>query len=98
MERFDATITVGRHHLAVAGVAFEKREAVAGAVRAAVERLTGAGSIDVSVQGYPPECPGWVIVHPQGRANTPDTPEWRTQRLLVEGAVRGALIALATPR
>jgi hypothetical protein len=60
---FDATITFNDHHLAAAGLTCRKAEAVE-AVREAVERMDGAGWIDVEPESYPPSAAGWVIVPP----------------------------------
>jgi hypothetical protein len=74
-DAFDATITLNDHHLEAAGLSGCKAQAAA-AVREAVERMDGAGWIDVEAQSYPPDAAGWVIVYPQGRCIAPDTPEW----------------------
>jgi hypothetical protein len=94
--RFDAVITIGDHHLAPAGLAGRRSEAVA-AVRTAVERMDGAGWIDVEAQSYPPELPDWVIVYPRGRSNIPDTPAWRELRRQVEAVAAAALVAAGAP-
>jgi hypothetical protein len=49
----DATITVTDDHLAAAGLSAEEADAVV-AVRAAIDRMDGAGWIDVEAQSYPP--------------------------------------------
>jgi hypothetical protein len=54
---FDAVITLNDHHLEAAGLAGRAAEAVA-AVRQAVERIDGAGWIDVAAQYFPPQLPG----------------------------------------
>jgi hypothetical protein len=54
---FDATITFNDHHLAAAGLTCRKAEAVE-AVREAVERMDGAGWIDVEPESYPPSAAG----------------------------------------
>jgi hypothetical protein len=64
---------VERHEAPAVTVSDRKHQAVA-AVREAVERMDGAGWIDVEAQSYPPGASGWVIVYPQGRCTTPDTP------------------------
>jgi hypothetical protein len=66
---FDAVITLNDHHLAAAGLTGRKAEAVA-AVRQAVERMDGAGWIDVEAQYFPPHLAGWVVVYPRGRCST----------------------------
>ena len=85
---FDATITLDDHHLDTAGLSDREAEATA-AVREAVERMEGAGWIDVEAQSYPPELPGWVIVYPRGRCFTPDTPVWRALQHQVETVATG---------
>jgi hypothetical protein len=77
MPPFVAAIIIGHHHLAAAAVDPELPQAsITHAVRSSVERIPGAGWIDVEVQDYPPECWGWVIVYPAGQSGTPDTREW----------------------
>jgi hypothetical protein len=80
---FDATITLNDHHLEAAGLSGCKAQAIA-AVREAVGRMEGAGSIDVEAESYPPGAAGWVIVYPRGRCVTPDTTGWRELRHRVE--------------
>jgi hypothetical protein len=93
---FDATITLNDHHLEAAGLSGCKAQAVE-AVREAVARMDGAGWIDVKPQRYPAWAPGWVIVYPQGRCVTPDTPEWRELRHRVEAVASTALVAASEP-
>ena len=95
---FDATITIGHHHLRAAGLDPEQA-AVTGvtAVRRAIERMDGANWIDVMASDYPPATPGWVIVYPRGSSIPPDTPEWRERRSEVEDMAKAALIAAASP-
>jgi hypothetical protein len=88
---FDAMITLNDRHLAAAGLTGHPAEAVA-AVRRAVQRVDGAGYIDIEEQsGRPPHWPGWVAVYPLGRSITPDTPEWRELRHAVEAVALAAL-------
>jgi hypothetical protein len=93
---FDAAITQNDHHLATAGMADRPTEAGA-AVRRALDRMDGAGSIDVEAQSYPANLPGLVILFPPGRAVAPDTPEWRDRRGNVELLVTAALIGAGVP-
>jgi len=86
---FDATITLNDHHSATAGLSGPE---AAAAVRHAVEQMPGAGWIDVEAQPYPPELPGWVIVYPQGRSVTPDTPAWHALRRDIEVMATAALV------
>jgi hypothetical protein len=98
MPPFDATMTIGHHHLAAAGVGPDlPPAAIAHVARSSVARMPGADWIDVEVQDHPPECQGWVVVYPVGRSGTPDTRERRDHRSQVEEAVRGALVAVAAP-
>ena len=94
---FDATITIGHHHLRAAGLDPEQA-AVTGvtAVRRAIERMDGANWIDVMASDYPPATPGWVIVYPRGSSIPPDTAEWRERRSQVEDMAKAALIAAAS--
>jgi hypothetical protein len=87
---FDAVITLNDHHLEAAGLTGRKGEAVA-AVRQAVERMDGAGWIDVEIQSYPPGLPGWAVVYPRGRCGTPQTPAWCERRHQVERQGQGAI-------
>ena len=91
---FDAVITLNDHHLAAAGLSDRKTEAVA-AVRQAVEKMAGAGRIDVEAHSYPATLPGWVLLYPPGRAATPDTPAWHQLRHAVETMATAALIGAA---
>jgi hypothetical protein len=93
---FDAVITLNDHHLAKAGLTERRSEAVA-VVRSAVERMDGAGWIDVEAQSYPPELPGWVILYRRGRGERPDTPAWRKLRHQVEQTATDALMAAGAP-
>jgi len=93
---FDATITLNDHHLAAAGLSERKLKVVA-AVREAVAQMKGAGWIDVEAESYPPGTAGWVIVYPRGRCDTPDAPEWRQLRHLVETVATASLIAAGAP-
>ena len=93
---FDATITIGDHHLAATGLEGRRADAVA-AVRAAVEQMDGAHWIDVEAQNYPPQCSGWLIVYPQGQCITPDSSAWRDLRHRVEQIATAVMIALGTP-
>jgi hypothetical protein len=55
---FDATITIGHHHLRAAGLDAEQAAVAAvNAVRRAVERMDGANWIDVMASDYPPATP-----------------------------------------
>ena len=91
---FDATITLNDHHLSTAGLSGP--EAVT-AVRQAVERMVGAGWIDVAACSYPPDTPGWVILYPPGRATAPDRPEWQELRRQVEAIAIAALVGAGAP-
>ena len=93
---FDATITLNDHHLAVAGLS-DRRAAVVEAVRQAVDRMEGAGWIDVEALSYPLGCQGWVIVHPCGHCRTPDTLHWRELRHQVEAVAMAAVAAARAP-
>ena len=93
---FDATITLCDHHLAAAGLSDCKAEAVE-AVRQAVDRMDGAGWIDVEAQSYPPHCQGWVIVYPRGHCITPHSPQgWELQHQ-VEAVAMAAMVAVGAP-
>jgi hypothetical protein len=95
---FDATITIGYHHLRAAGVDPQQSSAAAvDAVRRTVARMDGANWIDVEAADYPPSCPGWIIVYPRGNSITPDTLAWRERRHQVEDVAKAALIAAAAP-
>jgi hypothetical protein len=92
---FDATITLNDHHLTTSGLSAP--EAVT-AVRQAVERMDGAGWIDVAAWSYPPATPGWVILYPPGRAAAPpDRPEWQELRRQVEAIATAALVGAGAP-
>ncbi len=91
---FDATITLNDHHLVAAGLA---TPAAVTAVREAVERMGGAGWIDVEAQTYPPGLPGWVIVYPQGHCIVPDAPAWCQLRRAVEEVAVAALVGAGKP-
>ncbi len=80
---FDAIITINDHHLEAAGLTGCKAVAVA-AVRQAVERIAGAGWIDVAAHYFPPETPGWVTLYPRDEATRTDGPEWRDLASKVE--------------
>ena len=95
-DHFDAVITIGDHHLATAGLTGRSGEAAA-AVREAVQRIDGAGWIDVEAQSYPPGLTGWVIVYPPGRSSTPHTREWCELRRQVEATATAALIVAGAP-
>ena len=71
-------------------------EAIA-AVRQAVERVPGAGWIDVEAQSYPAILSGWVILYPLGRAAAPDTPEWRDLQRTVTMMATAALMDAGKP-
>jgi hypothetical protein len=95
---FDATITIGHHHMRAAGI--DPRQPVApivDAAREAVRRMQGAGWIDIEVADFPPACPGWVTVYPPGRCITPDTPVWHERQRQVEAVIKAALVAVAAP-
>jgi hypothetical protein len=92
-DHFDAVITIGDHHLEAVGLAGHADKAVA-AVREAVERIDGAGWIDVEALSFPPALPGWVIVYPRGRANTPATPDWEERLRQVEATAANALAVI----
>jgi hypothetical protein len=94
-EFFDATITIGHHHLIAAGLDPRQSDGVVDAVRSAVRRMDVANWIDVEAADFPPTCPGGVTVYPRGHSITPDTPQWLERRRQVEASVRAALIAVA---
>ena len=92
---FDAVITLNDHQLDAAGLTGRAGEAAA--VRQAIERMDGAGWIDVEAQSYPPGLPGWVVVYPRGRCSTPQTPAWCERRRQVEAAATAALMVAGAP-
>ncbi len=96
---FDATITLGDHHLAAAGLDPQRRPAtIADVVRSAVQRMDGASWIDVEVANFPPTCPGWVTLYPRGSsAKPPDTEPWRNLCRQVEETVGVALNTMVIP-
>lgn len=95
---FDATITLGDHHMAAAGLDPQRRRAtIVDAVRGAVQRMDGANWIDVAAADFPPRCTGWVTLYPCGSSAKPDSPPWHDLRRRVEETVRAALIAAAIP-
>jgi hypothetical protein len=94
--KFDASITIGPHHLKRTFLEDRVEDALE-AVRRAVRAMDGADWIDVAAQNYPPECQGWVTLYPAGCGITPDTEEWREQRRLVEEIAMNALIAAGAP-
>jgi hypothetical protein len=56
---FDATITLGNHHLIAVGLDPEQRhDAAVDAVSRAVQGMDGANYIDVMTANFPPTCPG----------------------------------------
>jgi hypothetical protein len=93
---FDATITLNDHHLVSTGLTDRPAEAVA-AVRRAVERMGGAGWINVEAQSFPPHIPGWVTLYVAGQGAPPDTPEWRELQRSVEKTATAALVAAGVP-
>jgi hypothetical protein len=93
---FEAVITLNDHHLAAAGLSGQKTAAVA-AVRQAVEKMAGAGWIDVEAHSYPATLPGWVILYQPGRGAPPDTATWRELRHTVEVVATAALVGAAVP-
>jgi hypothetical protein len=96
MTLFDATITLGPQHLADAGLdPLTQSNAVADAIRAAVEAIPGAKRIDVAVDDFLPSISPWVNVWAAGTARTPHTPEWQQLREAVEGAIRNGLVAVS---
>jgi hypothetical protein len=94
-EFFDATITIGHHHMAAAGLDPRQAAGSVDAVRRAVQMMDGAGWIDVEAADFPAACCGWVMIYPRGRSITPDTAEWRERCRQVEEAVKATLIAAA---
>jgi hypothetical protein len=95
---FDATITLGDHHLAAAGLDPQQRSAaIVDMVRSAVQRMDGANWIDVEAADFPQTCRGWVTLYPLGSSSTPDTLPWRELCHRVEETVKVALIAAAIP-
>jgi hypothetical protein len=93
---FDATITLNDHHLAAASLTDRPAEAVA-AVRRAVERMPGAGWINVEAHYFPPHTPGWVTLYLASHGAPPDTPEWQELQRSVERVAKAALVAAAVP-
>ena len=85
---FDATITLGDHHLLAAGLDPQRRPTtIVDAVRSAVQCMDGALI-----------CPGWVTFYPRGSsARPPDTPPRHNLLRRVEEMVGAALVAAATP-
>jgi hypothetical protein len=67
------------------------------AVRQAVQRITGAGWIDVEALSYPPAIPGWVILYEPGRGSAPDITEWRDLHREVEAMATAALVGAGKP-
>jgi hypothetical protein len=97
MLKFDASITIGPHHLVAAGLEDRHRVALE-AMRKAVRAIEGADWIDVAAQNYPPECPGWVTLYQAGHGGpTPDTQAWRELQKTVEAVALAALIAAGAP-
>ena len=86
MPEFDATITIGVHHLggAMPGHAVS-------AVRDAVEAIPGANWIVVEYGGAYPQFLRPVTVYPRGRFVTPETEEWARLNKAVEAAVGEAI-------
>ena len=91
---FDATITLNDHHFATTGLSGSEAAAT---VRQAVERMDGAGWIDVEAQSYPAGLPGWVILYPPGRAAAPGTSEWRDLQRRIEMVATAALAVVGVP-
>ena len=96
---FDATITLGDHHLTAVGLdSGHRADAIVDAVRTAVQRIDGADWIDVEVGCFPPDCPGWVTLYPRGSSGAmPDTPSWHALHHQVEETAKAALAAAAVP-
>jgi hypothetical protein len=94
MTPFDATITLNDHHLERSGLSAP--EAVA-AVRQAVERMDGAGWIDVEAHSYPASLPGWVILYSRGQSAKSDTSAWRNLQREVETIATAALVGAGAP-
>jgi hypothetical protein len=92
MLRFDASITIGPHHLAAAGLEGQPDIAL-DVVRRAVRGMEGAKWIDVAAQCFPPECQGWVTIYPSGRCVTPETLAWQELRYTIETIALAAMTA-----
>lgn len=88
MPKFDATITLSDHHVAMSGLTGPAASTV---VREAVKRIAGAVSIDVEAQSYPPQLP-WVVLYKPGRSVLPDTPVWKELQQQVEAVATAALV------
>jgi hypothetical protein len=80
---FDATITLNDHHIATACLTDRPAEDVV-AVRRAVERMDGAGWINVEAQSFPSHILGWVTLYVAGHGVPPDTSEWRALQRTVQ--------------
>jgi hypothetical protein len=85
MPRFDATISIGFHHIG----SREPTEAVA-AVHQAVADIPGAECVDVEYTNVCPKSWGAAAVRPAGSRNIPNTPEWRRLKDYVEEVVLAA--------
>jgi hypothetical protein len=90
---FDATITLNDQHLEWSGLS---AAAAVAAVRQAVERMDGAGWIDVEAQSYPASLPGWVGLHPPASFAAPDTSDWQDLRKSIETIATAALKGIDT--
>jgi hypothetical protein len=89
--RFDASITLGAHHLGQNAQA----EAVA-AARYAVEAMPGAFWVSVDYGGdYPPHLQA-VVVYPRGTCRIPATPAWVQLQAKVETVALRAAAAGAS--
>jgi hypothetical protein len=98
MPLFDASITIGSHHLADAGIDPGTPPASAiDAVRAAVARIPGAAWVDVEVEDAQPSARMRIDIYPPGFARSPNTPQWRQLRDTVEATTRTALAAVSGP-
>jgi hypothetical protein len=97
---FDATITLGDHHLAAAGLDSQRHLAtIVDVVRGTVQRMDGANWIDVEVADFPPTCAGWVTLYPRGSsAKPPDNAPWHDLCRRVEETVGAALNTIVIPR
>jgi hypothetical protein len=85
-KRFDASITLGLHHLGRNTPA----EAVA-AAQLAVESMPGAFWVSVEYGGdYPPHLQA-VVVYPRGTCRIPATSVWERRRAAVEAVALRAM-------
>jgi hypothetical protein len=83
---FDATITLADRHLFAAGRDRLNPRRAVDAVRDAMQRIEGAGWIDVDATDFPATCPGWVTLYRWGCGGArSDTPQWHSGMTLGGG-------------